>query len=296
VSIGLPVYNGADYLEEAISSILAQTFADFELIISDNASTDGTRDICERYAKQDARVRYYRAPVNWGATWNYNRTFALTAGEYFRWAAHDDVVEPEYLEACVGELDRHPKAVLSYPSTIIIDSDGNHRQKYPDNLDLRSSDPCDRWEKYLQRYYPNLNECNAVFGLIRRGVLGQTPLIESYASSDMILLGHLALHGEIHELGQPLFLRRDHSDTSIRTNPKAQERVTWFDPKKSGKFSMPRWQWFVGHLRAVSRAPISVSEKMRCLSLLREHFLANNFRVMLREVGGVVRRAVLSAT
>src|SRR5688572_10868700 len=96
VSIGLPVYNGENYLAEAIDSILAQTFEDFELIISDNASTDRTQEICEAYAAKDGRIRYYRSEVNKGSAWNFNRVFELARGEYFKWAAHDDYIAPEY--------------------------------------------------------------------------------------------------------------------------------------------------------------------------------------------------------
>ena len=97
VSIGLPVYNGENFLEFALDSILGQTFQDFELIISDNASTDATESICRRYAAKDSRIRYYRNPNNQGAAQNYNRVFALARGEYFKWAAHDDVCKPNYL-------------------------------------------------------------------------------------------------------------------------------------------------------------------------------------------------------
>ena len=91
VSIGLPVYNGENYMAAAIDSLLAQTFTDFELIISDNASTDATEQICRDYAHRDGRIRYYREEVNRGAAWNFTHTFELARGEYFKWHAHDDL-------------------------------------------------------------------------------------------------------------------------------------------------------------------------------------------------------------
>ena len=94
VSIGLPVYNGDNYLAETLDSILAQTFTDFELIISDNGSTDRTEAICRRYAAQDHRVRYVRNPSNLGAARNYKRAFELARGEYFKWNGHDDPLAP----------------------------------------------------------------------------------------------------------------------------------------------------------------------------------------------------------
>ncbi|WP_232303729.1 glycosyltransferase family 2 protein [Pseudofrankia sp. DC12] len=98
VSIGIPVYNGADFLGAAIESHLAQTFGDFELVISDNASTDGTEELCRRFAKEDSRVRYLRQAENIGANANYNEVARISRGRFFRWAADDDVLLPEYLE------------------------------------------------------------------------------------------------------------------------------------------------------------------------------------------------------
>src|ERR1700761_38911 len=101
LSIGLFVYNGERYIREAIDSFLSQTFTDFELIISDNASTDATEQICLDYAAKDSRVRYSRNPRNMGAGWNVRRVAELATGKYFRWAACDDRCEPDLLRTCV---------------------------------------------------------------------------------------------------------------------------------------------------------------------------------------------------
>src|SRR2546425_9420098 len=93
VSVGLPVYNGERYLAEALDSLLTQSYEDFELIICDNASTDRTGEIARSYAAKDKRVRYARNDKNLGAGGNFRRGFALASGEYFRWAASDDVCE-----------------------------------------------------------------------------------------------------------------------------------------------------------------------------------------------------------
>jgi len=130
VSIGLPVYNGEDYLAEAVDSILAQTFEAFELILSDNASTDATEEICRGYETQDPRVRYFRSPTNRGAAWNYNNTVHMAnSSEYFKWAAHDDTCAPEYLRKCVEVLDRDPEVVLCHTTTIDIDAQGQFSGK-----------------------------------------------------------------------------------------------------------------------------------------------------------------------
>ncbi len=114
LSIGLPVYNGERFLSAAIDSLLRQTFEDFELIISDNASTDATGAICRGYADQDRRIRYLPTKENIGSAPNFNRVIELASAPYFSWAAHDDVRAPQYLERCVEVLDRDPSVILAY--------------------------------------------------------------------------------------------------------------------------------------------------------------------------------------
>ena len=102
VSVGLAVYNGERYLHDAISSIVTQTFRDFELIICDNDSTDGTREICLGFAAEDERIRYLRNPVNIGGVRNENRTMFLARGSTSSSQPHDDLIAPEFLERCVA--------------------------------------------------------------------------------------------------------------------------------------------------------------------------------------------------
>jgi len=121
VSVGLYVYNGERFLEEALDSILNQTFTDFELIISDNASTDRTGEIAEGYAKRDDRIRYYRSEKNMGGGWNMRRVYELATGKYFKWAAADDLLEPDFLRRCVEILESDPGCVVAQASTKQVD-------------------------------------------------------------------------------------------------------------------------------------------------------------------------------
>jgi len=127
VSIGMPIYNAEKFLRQALDALLGQTFGDFELIISDNGSTDGSEAICREYASKDSRIKYYKNETNLGAAKNFNRVFELSRGEYFKWASHDDICDPEYLERCVELLDRNPAVVLCYPKANTIDEQGNWR-------------------------------------------------------------------------------------------------------------------------------------------------------------------------
>ena len=124
VSIGIPVYNGEKYLAAALDSLLAQSFRDFEIVISDNASTDRTAEICRCYQNKDARVRYFRSDQNLGAAWNHNRVIELSSAPLFKWAACDDLHDPLYLARCVDALHNDSGVVLSHTYLRVIDEEG----------------------------------------------------------------------------------------------------------------------------------------------------------------------------
>ena len=212
VSIGLPVYNGANYIAAAIESILGQTFTDFELIISDNASIDGTEGICRKFAAQDSRVRYSRLEENVGAAKNFNRTVELARGEYFKWAAHDDMLDPEHLAKSVAALDGNPSAILACSGVVAIDDRGEVKEPFSGELtNIASASVADRfgdlvWGKHL---------CYEVFGLIRSDALRKTPLIGAYITSDRNLLAELSLMGPFVLIPEPLLRIRHHGTRSV---------------------------------------------------------------------------------
>lgn len=274
VSIGMPVYNGALFLKEALDSILAQTFKDFELIISDNGSTDRTQEICRAYAANDQRISYYRNEQNLGAGWNQSRVVELSKGEYFKWAHHDDVCDPALLEQCVEVLDRNPSVVLCYSKTIIINEHGQHIEKYFDGFNLRSPKPHERFEQYhkLIRYG---HRCHPFHGMIRANTLKTTSLVGSYPSSDLILVGELVLHGEFYEIPEYLFFKRDHPNASVQAHRTFKQRIAWYDPSKKGKLHLTRWKWFLEYLVAIRRVQMSWDEKARCYMQMTKWFIWN---------------------
>lgn len=275
VSIGLPVYNAENYLEETLESLLGQTFSDLELVISDNGSTDGTREICRRYAARDRRIQLHENETNRGAAWNYNRVFELARGEYFRWAAHDDLCSVDLVERCVAVLDRDPGVILCYPRTVMIDGRGNTVGRYDDGLDLSEDVP----HRRLGHLVRTISLANAIFGVIRREILGQTRLIGPYLGSDIVLLMELSLYGKFHELPDHLFFRRDHESNVRKLSP--AERNRWFDA--SGRKISESVQVNVsrGLYTAIMRAPLSVLEKTACLVQLARWLLRK-----WRDIGG----------
>lgn len=253
----MPVYNGERFLAEALESILGQTYPDLELIISDNASEDGTEAICRRFAAQDERIKYCRSDQNLGAAKNFNRVFELSSGDYFKWAAADDLCASTYVERCVEILDREPNIVLCYGKTKIIDETGKTTESYEDGLNLISPSAGGR---FLQVMF-NVGMCNAVNGVIRSSVLRNTRLIGNYVASDKCLLAELSLWGKFRELPEYLFFRRVHSDASSAHKDNASQ-LEFFDPQLSDRFVFQSWRHFFENLMAVKRAPAKTSQKV----------------------------------
>jgi glycosyltransferase involved in cell wall biosynthesis len=179
----MPVYNGEQFLEQAIQSALGQSFADFELILSDNASTDRTPEICKAYAARDPRVRYYRGDINRGASWNFNHVFGLARADYFKWAAADDTFEPQFLERCFEALEREPSAVLAYTRAAAIDDQGEAVSEVDlgGYLDLALDEPKERFFQLMEVFRPAVRRVSGwkglyVFGLLRSDALRKTDL------------------------------------------------------------------------------------------------------------------------
>jgi glycosyltransferase involved in cell wall biosynthesis len=243
VSIGLPVYQGERYIDQAIRSILGQRLDDLELIIADNASTDGTEEICRQHVAEDPRVRYDRAPENRGAAWNFSRLVGMAEAPYFKWASHDDVLHPDFLSRCVAALDDDPAAVTSHTGAVTIDPDGNEVRRWPPNANATRGGPIKRYADILFRE----GSCFPVFGLHRRDVLLRTGLLGPFNGHDLPLLAELALHGRFVFVPDPLFFNREHPDDSFR------DRIAWFDPTMGGRVVYGHPRLLLEYHRAIRR-------------------------------------------
>jgi glycosyltransferase involved in cell wall biosynthesis len=298
------VYNGQKFVAQAIESLLSQTFEDFELIICDNASTDTTEAICRGFARTDRRVRYSRNAQNLGAAQNFNRTFYLSRGRYFKWAAADDVHAPEYLEQCVAVLDADPGVCLSHSETLVIDAVGRPLPK-PDRCtpahqlfaachescvadcddDDCIYDPPRRLDSPLphERFREILvatRWCFEIFGLMRRECVADTALHESYYGSDKVLLSAMALKGRFSEVPVPLFHRRYHAGTSTSLRS-ARARELWMNPKAANTLKpsraasvSPRLQCLQGYCKSIANADhLNVAEQARCFAAVASYLV-----------------------
>jgi glycosyltransferase involved in cell wall biosynthesis len=265
VSIGLPVYNGERFLEQALDSLLAQTYADFELIISDNASTDGTEEICRIFAAKDRRVRYYRNPTNVGCNRNFNRVFRLSTADYFKWASADDLCKPEHLARCLEVLDNDDSVVLAYPKTRFIDQTGKILDIDDPGWDLRSEAADERLFYVIRAGH----WVNPHYGLIRADALSKTRLMPSYPGGDYRLLGELSLRGKFVEVPEYLFFRRVHPGASSQNIAK----IPWtmeFHTGDSCVVYFPFWHLSFDHLVTIIKSKLSLRHKVSLFgSILR---------------------------
>ena len=272
VSLGLPVFNGERFLAEALDLILAQTFTDFELIISDNASTDRTADICQSYATRDKRIRYYRNGTNIGAAANFNRTYELARGKYFKWCAHDDLLHAEYLKKCVEAIDADPSAALCNTKIEYIDEFGHVMGIYDTNLVGRDAErPSDRFAALVLRPHSSAD----FFGLIRRDALNGTMLHGSFHNGDRALLAELSLRGKLLQLPESLIVMRDHPYRYSRSARRPRDRRQWHDPTQSDRVMLPTWCLFKEYTRMVNDWAESREEYLRCYSSLVKWWFCN---------------------
>ena len=274
VSIGLPVYNGARFLPQALDSLLAQTCGDFELIVSDNASTDATAAICADYAAHDARIRYILQKHNIGAPRNWSFVVTVARGRYFKWASGNDRIAPQMLARCVATLEARPDAVLCYGHTCLVDEDTGEERPYQGDVAIEDGRPSERYTHLLRALRLN----NAQSGLIRLAALRQTGLDRPYPAGDIPLMAELALRGAFVLLPEVLLYRRMGGHT-FSGGLAGQAHKEFYGGQSTGLAdAMRRYR---DHALGILRAPIGLGEKARSLSHWTHH-LAWDLRAALR--------------
>jgi glycosyltransferase involved in cell wall biosynthesis len=261
VTIGIPVFNGDNYLAETLDSVLAQTFQNFEVVIADNGSTDSTEKICHDYAATDPRIQYHRSEVNLGVTRNFKRAVGLSSGHYFMFLAHDDKLAPSFLEQCVAVLDAHPDVVLCYPKAIEIDSQGNALYKKEQFLDADSPRPHKRFRQMIRMDH----NCETLFGLTRADVLKKTVIHAPLPDGDRIMLAELSLYGKYYRVSDYLFLHREHPVRTLNVYPTRFDRLPlYLEPQQAGKLILPHFAEFFEYLHCIRRAPLRFSDRLAC--------------------------------
>ncbi len=290
--VGMPVYNGENYLDDALRSLRMQTFTDFVIVITDNASTDSTPQIVKQHAEEDDRIVLVRHETNLGAAPNYNSAYHVAPlSDYFCWLAHDDRPMPQFFEKCVQALDDHHDVVLAFAGTEVIDHYGNELDRRPARPQLMSPYAHVRFADVIDQHHSN----HPVFGVIRRTALDRTHLHGSYTGSDRVLVAELALLGPFAEVSDLLFAVREHPDRSVRARGGAhasgQSRDAWFDTKRTGRVGFPRWRRLRNYVAAIRAAPLPGPEKRRCrVALVRWLVVDGNWKALLFDVTAAAKQ------
>ena len=274
VALGMPVYNAERYLEAALDSLLSQTFNDFELIISDNGSTDGTGEICRRYASTDERIRYSRNEKNIGLVANFNRVFELSRSRYFKWCAADDLCAPDYLRQAVEILDSDPSTVLVFSLTAGIDEDGKpaHLPGQVSDHDtegtVSSADPVERFQKLLRNMWW---VDGPFYGVMRADALAQTPGHRYHVSGDQLLIAEMCFLGRFVEIPEVLFFSRYHTNKTSAQQKNLRQRTELIENRKLDRPVSRWWRMARDHperillyVRFVRGAGLSFTQRLRC--------------------------------
>lgn len=225
----MPVYNGEKYIREALDSLLAQTFTDFELIISDNASTDETQKICGEYVSKDQRVKYVCQAENIGGIGNFNYLLTHAKGEYFTWLACDDFLEPCFLEKTIRLLDQFKDVVVCACDFKVVDEKGGVTRI--EHLDAIY--PPSDWSHSQEHFFmfPLTNVYFAIYGVYRRreiensGIKIKTTWLGLASGIETPFLCRVAALGKIVAIPEILRTYRNHHQSVYNTEKKRKKSV-----------------------------------------------------------------------
>ncbi len=224
VSIGMPVYNEAQFIQQTLNSILSQTYTNFELIISDNASTDETFSICKMYAERDKRITLLKQAKNMGASVNFTQIMEQVKGRYFAFISGHDLWHPNFLQRGVEIVSQNSSIVLCFPQAISIDKENCTLGIYSaSQMDTMGLDP-------ISRLHVTLWTAEYMFPFY--GIYCLPTFKKLYSSQhtkvvtpDNLLIAELSLHGFFYYIKEPLLYMRQNRDKEQDTTPAYIERI-----------------------------------------------------------------------
>ena len=258
----MPAYNSAEHIAQAIESLMSQTFGDIEIIVSDNASTDATQEIVQRFVAKDKRVRYVRQETNIGANGNYTFVANAARGEYCKWVSSSDWCAPTFLEKCLQLLDSDSRAVLAVPRTRLFEGDISNWRDYDGDFEILDDSPTER----MIRLASSLRLNNAFNGLVRTASLHRTRMVEPYIGADIVLMGHLAMLGKFLLVDEPLYYRRLETASSTALQD-ADGKLKHHYPSSSIRTLFQNTKLNLGWLRVALAAPIPAARARSCSEL-----------------------------
>jgi glycosyltransferase involved in cell wall biosynthesis len=278
VTIGVPVYNGERFLAQCIDSLLAQTYRDFTLLLSDNASTDRTAEICQRYAATDSRVHYHRNEINIGLYGNFRFILQSVRTRYVKLASADDFWSPAMLADAVTAMEHDPSLVLCYPKAVLVDENGGKIRNYENPLRLMEDDPTVRFRSVLEE----IGLVNQLMGVLRVDVVRSAlPLID-HTLADRVFLAELSLYGKIAEFPEYQYYRRFHEGASSWNRDSTDHQVVKvFKPGTRGIW-LSTWKYYGALFRRLLHCRLGYGAKLKLLLFLGRRATWDRY-VLLRE-------------
>ena len=281
VTIGLPVFNAEKFLAKTIDGILAQDYHNYELIISDNASEDGSSEICKSYFDRDRRITYLRNEVNVGPLRNSTKILDSGSGDYFVFAADHDLWHPRFLSSLVDELNRDESIVLCYPRMVFIDTEDNvvHGKDF-DIVDTRGLEPVDRFKKMMWGFRGYSNMC---YGLYRTSCLRKIWKERNVIGPDNVLMAEVGLHGAVGFVDEPLFfLRLQRIEEETTKDGCIPRQLEWFC-KNPYEVLIPWTMHAQEHIKIVRDSSLSLQDKELLFESIRDRYTSTHGATLFNE-------------
>lgn len=278
VSIAMTVFNAAPFLSKTIESLLAQDYENFELIVSDNASEDGSSEICLEYAKRDNRIKYYRNTINMGPVRNSCKAVDLCSGDFIMPAADHDVYHPSFISSLLELLQQDESVVLAYPRSLYIDENDQHIELLPDVIDTRGLNACQRFTKLIWEFAWG----NMVYGLYRSAAYKAVWHFQPIIGADHAVIAKLCLLGSIAQIDEPLFLRRRNRPVE-NVQECTTRQVNWF-VKSNYEALIPWTRMAYEHIKIITESDLGNNEKEYLFAEVRKCFPTRFGHQMQNEV------------
>lgn len=279
VTVGVPVFNGEMYLDETLQALEDQELDEIEVIVADNASTDGTLRIAERFARRDPRFRILRSDRNRGVPWNWNRVLDEARAPLFMWNGADDVARPAHLASCRNALAEHPDATIAFSRVELIDTKSRIVGQMDDeDLDFYELGPADRVEEFFRRH---AYQVIGFGGVHRTDVLREMGGLPEYYGGDMALAVRMAMRAPWIQVPEHHFRSRRHdAQTNKVQGGDVIRQVQTYDPTFSRPVAFPQWYLNAQLLRQAFGAPVPLPERIEATGHVLRLWTAANWRFL----------------
>lgn len=279
LSFGLPVRNGAASIERCLESILAQDLDDFEIVVSDNASSDATPDIVRRYARRDARIQLFEQPENVGLIENFNTVARRAQGRYFRWIGADDWIEPRCASLSVDALEADPEAIVATSFFTLECANGERLHEEWRGEYLSSPDPVRRFRRMLWFFDQGATRYEPTYATIRRDALLATHLLRIHRNNDWLMSTQLALAGRFVHVPECL-LHRSWDPVPFESQAELPRRL---HPHRHPELRLSSRHLLAGLMAVIAQADLSTGQRVRCR--LESLLFCLRFDLKLRSIG-----------